>query len=153
MFSIFNECTKIINSTMCYVLDLWTTLSKLKVPWKVPENFEVSFINFFQLIINYSFSISVYMFFKFLNSNFRLQSLHTPTSSKLWHHLIPMELFILENHLQICTRTIKNQVENKNRSNECHDFVHYITDLIGVGGIYFLFFIEQHMYHWSKNRA
>ena len=41
-----------------------------------------------------------------------------------------MQLSILGNHRQISNKTMKNQGENKNRSNEFHEFIHYIADLI-----------------------
>ena len=51
-----------------------------------------------------------------------------------------MELSILGNHWQISNKAVKNKGENKKRSNEFHEFIHYIADLIEP-----LFFIEQHI--------
>ena len=52
-------------------------------------------------------------------------------SSKLLYHLLTMELSFLGNHGQIYKKTMKNQDENKIRSNEFSEFIPYITNLIG----------------------
>ena len=60
-----------------------------------------------------------------------LQTLHSFLSSKLTYHLLAMELFILGTYQQISNKAIKNQGESKNSSNEFHDFIHCIANLIG----------------------
>ena len=57
MFPVFNECTRISNSPSSYVLDLRTTLSKLKVAWKFNAIFKVPFMNFFHVFFILSLSI------------------------------------------------------------------------------------------------
>ena len=47
-----------------------------------------------------------------LNFTLRLQTLHTLLSSKLWYHLLTIELSILGNHQQISNKIMENQVEN-----------------------------------------
>ena len=43
-----------------------------------------------------------------------------------------MELSILGSHRKISNKTMKNPVENKNRNNKFHEFIHCIADhLIG----------------------
>ena len=58
------------------------------------------------------------------------QGLSVTRSSKLWYHLLTMEFSVLGNHWQISNKTMKTQGENKNKSNEFHEFIRYIADLV-----------------------
>ena len=41
-----------------------------------------------------------------------------------------MEVSISGNHRQVFNKKMKDQGENKNRSNEFHEFIHYLDNLI-----------------------
>ena len=53
--------------------------------------------------------------------------------SKIWYHLLKMELSILRNYQQFSNYVMKNQGENKNRNNRFDSlkFIHFTADLIG----------------------
>ena len=59
MFAFFNECTRIINSPSCYVLNFESHYFRLKVPWRIYGIFKVSFINSFQLFLIIIFFLSM----------------------------------------------------------------------------------------------
>ena len=52
-------------------------------------------------------------------------------SSKVWYHLLTLELPVLRNYQQTPSKIVKNQGENKNRNNifYSHEFIH-ANDLI-----------------------
>ena len=54
-------------------------------------------------------------------------------SSKIWYHLLKIELSILRNYQQTPSKIKENQDENKNRNNKfySHDFIHLIAHLMG----------------------
>ena len=71
LFAFFNECTRIINSPSCYVLNFESHYFRLKVPWRSYGIFKVSFMNFPTLLYYYFFSVYVHMLFRiWLNKNF-----------------------------------------------------------------------------------
>ena len=117
MFSFFNECTQIINSPSCCVLNAWNTLSKfVSLTW----NFQISFVNSLHLFLNFSDSMSVCFFgycwikpsqiietkiyvkngFKAANTAF--------LSSKVWYNFLTMKL---------SNKAMKNESVNKHRNN------------------------------------
>ena len=109
----YSSSSKLLTTTKLLTIITWTTLSELKVPWKFPGIFKVpSFLclcvyAFFFNFIEWRFLISLKLR-SMLNLTLRLQTLHTFLSSKLWHHLLIIELY---------------------RSNFSHEFIHCIADL------------------------
>ena len=59
-----------------------------------------------------------------------------------------MQLSILRNYQQTPNKIIKNQGENKNRNNifDSHEFIYYISDLIGPLSIFPILFIYIYIY-------
>ena len=80
----------------------------------------------FLILLNKVFSLKLRTI---LNLALRLQTLHITHACTF--HSLTMELPVLENHQQISTKIIKSQDENKNRSNEFHEFIHFIPILMG----------------------
>ena len=100
LISFFNECTQIINSPLCCVLDAWNTLSKfVSLTW----NFQISFINSLHLFLIFPFPMSI-CFFSFywiepshfsetkiyVQNNFKAANT-TLLSSKLWYNFLTMK--------------------------------------------------------------
>ena len=57
-------------------------------------------------------------------------SIYFFATSKLWYHLLTMELSVFGNHQGTSNKKMKNQGENNNK-NKSHEFIQYIADLIG----------------------
>ena len=72
-----------------------------------------------------------------------LQPLHTLLSPELWYRLLTMRLSILGNNQQTSNKTMKNQGENKNRSKESPEFIHFIADMTG----------PLHIFHFSLSNT
>ena len=117
----------IINSPSCYILNPSTILLKFKVRWKVRVTFKAPIMKSFQLSFILYLSKYLYVFAfdcllislklrSTLNLTLRVQKPHSFLSSKpLTYNGI------------ICLR---KSSENKNISNELHEFIHNIGDLM-----------------------
>ena len=64
-----------------------------------------------------------------------------------------MELSVLKNYQQSPTKIIKNQRENKNKNNTfyCHEFIHFIADLIGPLSIFHILLSNKYFDVFTKS--
>ena len=97
LFSFFNECSQIINSPSCCVLDAWNTISKfVSLTW----NFLIFFMNSLHLLLIFTHSLNIRFFWfcwikpsSLIRNSFNAQKLHfyhlnSVTISWQWNYLI-----------------------------------------------------------------